>query len=535
MLTIGKKLYMGFAGMFILVMVLGIIAGRTTASFKEVFSDQVRGTVYLANAESALWQLRYGFPQFMVLKDEDRKKIVDAEPNLYKEIDENIKSYAAGNRTPEEKEALKEWDDVFVKYKEARPRWFELYGAGKIDEAAEWRAKTTTPFGGGSVKTLRKLIELQRKIGEDRERQIENDSTRDRNFVIMFIVFSLFVCAGIAFFTGKSIMKPMNRIVAGLTDGTDQVSAAAVQVSSSSQQLAEGTSEQASSLEETSASLEEMSSMTKQNADHSIQAKAMMAEVRKIVEKANGHMGNTVKAIDEITRSSEETGKIIKTIDEIAFQTNLLALNAAVEAARAGEAGAGFAVVADEVRNLALRSADAAKNTSDLIENTIKAVRNGNELTRLTQDAFKENADISRKVEQLVDEIAAASQEQAQGIGQINTAVVEMDTLTQKTAASAEESAAASEELNAQAEQMKGFVGELTKMVRGNSPESGAVQHLEGYGAMMKSSQKLGHKAPALPYKQDAGRSLAGRTRTVGKVISPEQVIPFGDGNFKDF
>jgi methyl-accepting chemotaxis protein len=277
------------------------------------------------------------------------------------------------------------------------------------------------------------------------------------------------------FLLTRSVIRPIQRLADSLADGADQVSSAASQVSSSSQSLAEGTSEQAASLEETSSSLEEMSSMTKRNADNSSQAKAMMGEVRKIVGKVDNQMENMVNAIEEITRSSRETGKIIKTIEEIAFQTNLLALNAAVEAARAGEAGAGFAVVADEVRNLAIRAAEAAQNTSNLIENTIKAVQHGNELTHETQEAFRENAAISAKVDQLVDGIAAASQEQSQGIGQVNIAVAEMDKVTQQTAASTEESAAAAEELNAQAEQMKGFVADLLQVVEGSGNSRGGV------------------------------------------------------------
>ena len=179
--------------------------------------------------------------------------------------------------------------------------------------------------------------------------------------------------------------------------------------------------------------------MTKQSADNANQAKAMMNEAKTVFQGANTQMTNLAEAIGQITRSSEETGKIIKTIDEIAFQTNLLALNAAVEAARAGEAGAGFAVVADEVRNLALRAAEAARNTSELIEKTIKAVKNGNEMTASTQEAFRANAEHSGKISQLEDEIATASEEQAHGIQQVNTAVAEMDKGTQQTAATAEE------------------------------------------------------------------------------------------------
>jgi methyl-accepting chemotaxis protein len=332
----------------------------------------------------------------------------------------------------------------------------------------------------------------------------------------------------IAFFITRSIIGPLNKVIAGLTDGADQVSAAAGQVSSSSQSLAEGTSEQASSLEETSSSLEEMSSMTKQNADHANQAKVMMSEANTIVEKVNHHMQEMAGAVGEITRSSEETGKIIKTIDEIAFQTNLLALNAAVEAARAGEAGAGFAVVADEVRNLAMRASEAAKNTSNLIENTIKAVRKGNELTNATQEAFKENADISRKIGQLVDEIATASEEQSHGIAQVNIAVTEMDKVTQSTAANAEESAAASEELSAQAEQMKVFVEDLVRVVGG----SATVSRGNGLG-LPKSRRVTASKAPVLQ-KKTAGRQLAIAGKPSRTSPRPEEVIPM-HGEFKDF
>jgi methyl-accepting chemotaxis protein len=236
-----------------------------------------------------------------------------------------------------------------------------------------------------------------------------------------------------------------------------------------------------------------MSSMTKQNADHANQAKVMMSEANTIVEKVNHHMQEMAGAVGEITRSSEETGKIIKTIDEIAFQTNLLALNAAVEAARAGEAGAGFAVVADEVRNLAMRASEAAKNTSNLIENTIKAVRKGNELTNATQEAFKENADISRKIGQLVDEIATAS-----------------------------------EELSAQAEQMKVFVEDLVRVVGG----SATVSRGNGLG-LPKSRRVTASKAPVLQ-KKTAGRQLAIAGKPSRKSPRPEEVIPM-HGEFKDF
>lgn len=297
--------------------------------------------------------------------------------------------------------------------------------------------------------------------------------SRAKLFSVSGMVIGVVIAISLGVFLSLSIIRPINRVVEGLNEGAEKVVAASSQVASASQSLAEGASEQASALEETSSSLEEMASMTKQNAANANQAKSMMKETKEIVEKVDRQMNEMAGAIAAITRTSEETGKIIKTIDEIAFQTNLLALNAAVEAARAGEAGAGFAVVADEVRNLALRAAEAARNTNSLIENTIKSVNQGNELTQATREAFRDNVSNAAKVARLIDEIAAASNEQAQGINQVNKAVSEMDKVTQQTAASAEESASASEEMAGQAKQMRGYVGDLSAVIGGNGNGNG--------------------------------------------------------------
>jgi len=200
-----------------------------------------------------------------------------------------------------------------------------------------------------------------------------------------------------------------------------------------------GASEQAAAVEETSASMEEMATMTKQNASNAQEANNLMSKVSQEIHQANDSMNTLTHAMEELSEASNKTAKIIKTIDEIAFQTNLLALNAAVEAARAGEAGAGFAVVADEVRNLALRAAESADTTSELIEDTLKKIEDSGELVSRTNEAFEEVADRSKKAAALIKEIAGASQEQAQGIEQVNKSLVEMDKTTQENAAQSEE------------------------------------------------------------------------------------------------
>ncbi len=314
----------------------------------------------------------------------------------------------------------------------------------------------------------------------------------------------------------KSVVLPVRVAVGELNGSAERVFDASRQVSQSAQSVSTGATEQAASLEETSASLEEMAAMTRQNAQHSRQAAALTADVERLISHANGALGGMVTSMNAIKDSSSRVAKIIKAIDEIAFQTNILALNAAVEAARAGEAGMGFAVVADEVRALAQRSAQAARDTADLIEQSIARSNEGQENVTNVTSAIKSVTEAAVQVKQLIDEVSTATGQQAVGLNQVSKAIAHIEKVTQATAASAEESAAVSEELTAEARRTLEVVAGLSSLV-GRADPHGAMA-----AAAPRTRRREEPTAPRAPLRERVGRFL-------GNAPSPAEPIAVED------
>jgi methyl-accepting chemotaxis protein len=373
-------------------------------------------------------------------------------------------------------------------------------------------------------------------VAGNKRRSTLEDAVKGSRTALVFVLGVLAFTVFLVFFLVRSISKPINKAISELGDGAIQVAVASGQVASSSQSLAQGATEQAAAIEETSASMEEMSSMTKQNNDNSNQANQLMQQAFIVVKKAGQSMTGLTGSMQEISKASEETSKIVKTIDEIAFQTNLLALNAAVEAARAGEAGAGFAVVADEVRNLAMRAAEAAKNTATLIEETVGKVGQGSTQVEETNKAFGEVTEYAEKVGELIREISAASDEQFRGIGQINQAITQMDQVVQQTAANAEESASSAEEMDAQVTSMQETLRALIFLVEGSSAaQTHTLQATKNRDFQTNSPPKIKNSTALTPKIAPPKKTLKMERAEKTEKGKAEKLIPFDTEEFEDF
>jgi methyl-accepting chemotaxis protein len=496
-MTIGRKITLGFTAMIAVTVTAGLVARHSLSTIRAVTKDAADNLVsYRAivlindrsqTNETDVLELLNGpdaATAQAVLKDIQQNDT---------DLDKAYSDYEAALGDDQTDSAnFQKLQELRKAYEPAAAQVLATCQSGKLPEArAAFFAQC-----GPAFDPMMAQIDLMTDFNDKQLQQGTDDifANVDKGLATVSWGNGLAIVIGIALGLAitRSLAKVLGRLTQQLATGADQTSAASQQVSASSQSLAQGASEQAASLEETSSSLEEISSMTKKNADTAQQASILSAEAKNVADRGNGAMTKMSAAIADIQKSAQETAKIIKTIDEIAFQTNLLALNAAVEAARAGEAGKGFAVVAEEVRNLAMRSAEAAKNTANLIEGSVQNSKNGVTIADEVAQSLAEITTASTKVNTLVAEIAAASVEQSQGVNQVNQAVQQMDKVTQSNAAAAEETAAAAEELNSQSTEVRGIVNELQRLVRGGSADSSSIDS----NATRKPAAKKSPKAP---------------------------------------
>ncbi|MBI5186899.1 MAG: hypothetical protein HZA01_14400 [Nitrospinae bacterium] len=433
--------------------------------------------------------------------------------------------------SPEQQAAF----EAFSKEREAfgplPARMFDIRGSAEWNLANFWLGTKAAPAAFAIKEQLDAMQASQKELMatdiEEAKRHTATLITMEWVLLLAGIILSVFIGALIT----RSIAKPINEITGNMNEGADQVATASSQVSQAAQSLAAGANDQASSLEETSASLEEMASMTKKSAEGAKNANELAQECRRGAEEGMEAMKKTIAAMTDINASTSQMGKIIKTIEEIAFQTNLLALNAAVEAARAGEAGKGFAVVAEEVRNLAQRSATAAKDTADLIAESVSKAEGGKKIAESAGETLKKVVEEIQKVATHLGEISIASREQSEGVTQVSQAVANMDQVTQQNAATAEESAAASEELSAQADQLKSMVQALRDLISGTSGNGN--RNIVAFNG--GNGPKTLHPAVKMIAPRPTGaRKPPQRKLAAPKVTKPNEVIPLDD-DLKDF
>ncbi len=538
--SIRSKLLAGF-GMLALITLLGGILGfysvySTERALKNVALNNLPGImglelIYESQVEIHKAELILLYEMAEDRANEQYKRIAEA----WEKADRGRKLYEGIPRTRANDLLWKDFLVKWHKWKEIHENVIALLKQGYEKRSAGYMLSYGEGYNAylASEKLLKQIIDRNVKEADAFARTALPRAAFARVAALIGTVIGVLLALFFGIFIARSITSPVNRVIAGLSSSSDQVAAASSQVSAASQSLAEGSSEQASAIEQTSASVEELSAMTTQNAENANQANNLMNETSRVVNEANESMQKLTGAMKEITSGSEDMAKIIKTIDEIAFQTNLLALNAAVEAARAGEAGAGFAVVADEVRNLAMRSAESAKNTANLIDDSIRRIKNGSDIVAKTNEAFDRVLGGAKKVSELIGEIAAASNEQAQGITQIGKAISEMDKVVQQNAANAEQSASASEELNAQAMQMKDIVAEMIAVVRGGEKAVSPTKDFEAGRNRKPAPPTARLNAPkSLSVRDEHDKIAAAKA----KIVKPNEIIPMNDSDeFKDF
>ncbi len=505
------------------------VLGRLLARFEvleklakdtyEVKRLNVNDTIRLLNDVG--W-CRLNVVYFMMTGDRDRTKVAYT---TLDEIDQTCQTILNRLTVESDRRVIQEIAQSAKFYRTGLTEWIALY-----DQQIAARK--------GMNKLADDLLTIVTDMKHGQQQKMDTRMSRAVVLMLGAVAVALVLGSILALIITRGITGPLGRVIQGLTEGSEQVSAASDQVSSSSTQMAEGASEQASNLEQTNASLQEMNAMVRQNAENATQANQLADDASKSSRSGNESMQRLGDAIGKIKDSSDQTANILKTIDEIAFQTNLLALNAAVEAARAGEAGKGFAVVAEEVRSLAQRSAEASRNTAQLIEDARHNAENGVNVAHEVEQGLKQIDEVVGKVTGLINEVASASKEQADGVDQITKAMTQMDQVTQSNAANAEESASASEELSAQANELNHMVDQLVGVVRGSGgkvdapPSKKAAKGKTKPSYVMDQEAGIAQQPSGIPHA-DRGKPHAREMRPSTR--KPQEVIPLGEGDLDEF
>jgi len=471
-MSLGRKLLGGFGAMIALVFVLSGAALLVIGDLNGDLDRAARVTArkqYLAGgvraAASDMTSLERGSVLAVMLGDKPHS---DAYLEQFQEAQTRLQTALSDLRkvaeTKEAETLLEALDSQASLVAQAHDELRQAMGKQQMDAALSIFAQKVQPRLEEIGRDASTLVDQQNRDLAATSAASAAKAARGRNLTIGLMLLALGVGAAV-FWVVRHANGSLHVMAGRMSDSAEHVSSAASQVSGASQSLAQGASQQAASLQETSASTEEIASITRKNADRALQVAGLMQESERNAGEVHQTLDRMVEKMKEIDASSNKIARIIKVIDEIAFQTNILALNAAVEAARAGEAGLGFAVVADEVRNLAQRCAQAAKDTAALIEESIATSHDGNQRLDRMAGAVRTMTENSTRVKSLVDEVNVGSQEQARGMEQISRAILQMEQVTQKTAAGAQQSASAGTELNGNADNLRALVQEMREMV----------------------------------------------------------------------